>query len=148
VAIATKDGDVYTIGIISNRPESIRRLVTKLDAGGAWTVCYKAGPTGYALYWQLAKLGRACEVIPPRLVPTKVGDRVKTDRRDAERLGRCCRAGELTAVWVLDAAHEALRDLVRAREAARQDQLKPRHRLGKFLLRHGRRPPQKMRART
>jgi transposase len=82
----------------------------------------------------------ACEVIAPSLVPTKAGDRVKTDRRDAEKLARCYRAGELTAVWVPDAAHEALRDLVRAREAAKKDQLKARHRLGKFLLRHGRRP--------
>jgi transposase len=100
------------------------------------------------LYWQLAKLERACEVIAPTLVPTKAGDRVKTDRRDAERLARCYRAGELTAVWVPDAAHEALRDLVRAREAAKQDQLRARHRLGKFLLRHGKRPPQNMRAWT
>ena len=74
------------------------------------------------------------------MVPTKAGDRVKTDRRDAEKLARCYRAGELTAVWVPDAAHEALRDLVRAREAAKKDQLRARHRLGKFLLRHGQRP--------
>jgi len=73
-------------------------------------------------------------------VPRKAGERVKTDRRDAEKLARCYRAGELTAVWVPDAAHEALRDLVRAREAAKKDQLKARHRLGKFLLRHGKRP--------
>ena len=65
---------------------------------------------------------------------------MKTDRRDAERLARCYRAGELTPVWVPDAAHEALRDLVRAREAAKQDQLRHRHQLGKFLLRHGKRP--------
>ncbi len=92
------------------------------------------------LYWQLTQLGVACGVIAPSLVPTKAGDRVKTDRRDAEKLARCYRAGELTAVWVPNAAHEALRDLVRAREAAKKDQLKARHRLGKFLLRHGRRP--------
>ena len=79
-------------------------------------------------------------MIAPSLIPTRPGDRVKTDRRDAEKLARCYRAGELTAVWVPDAAHEALRDLVRAREAAKKDQLKARHRLGKFLLRHGRRP--------
>lgn len=102
--------------------------------------CYEAGPTGYVLYWQLTQWGVACEVIAPSLVPTKAGDRVKTDRRDAEKLARCYRAGELTAVWVPDADHEALRDLVRAREAAKKDQLKARHRLGKFLLRHGRRP--------
>jgi transposase len=70
----------------------------------------------------------------------KAGDRVKTDRRDAEKLARCYRSGDLTPIWVPDAAHEALRDLVRAREAAKADQLRARHRLGKFLLRHGRRP--------
>ena len=90
----------------------------------AHQVCYEAGPTGYVLYWQLTQLGVECQVIAPSLVPTKAGDRVKTDRRDAEKLARCHRAGELTAVWVPDAAHEALRDLVRAREAAKKDQLK------------------------
>src|SRR5258708_9272426 len=86
-------------------------------------------------------MGAACEVVAPTLVPVKAGDRVKTDRRDALKLARNYRAGELTAVWVPDAEHEALRDLVRAREAAKKDQLRARHRLSKFLLRHGRRPP-------
>ena len=81
-------------------------------------ICYEAGPTGYVLYWQLTALGVPCTVVAPTLVPVKVGDRVKTDRRDALKLARCHRAGDLTAVWVPDAAHEALRDLVRAREAA------------------------------
>jgi transposase len=81
-----------------------------------------------------------CDVVAPTLVPVKAGDRVKTDRRDATKLARSYRAGDLTPVWVPDAAHEALRDLVRAREAAKKDQLRARHRLGKFLLRHGRRP--------
>jgi transposase len=119
--------------------------VKKLNAEGPWKACYEAGPTGYALYWQLEKLGIECEVIAPTLVPAKAGDRVKTDRRDAERLARSFRAGDLTAVWVPDAAHEALRDLVRAREAAKRDELRARHRLGKFLLRHGRRPSEKIR---
>jgi len=87
----------------------------------------------------------ACEVVAPTLVPVKAGDRVKTDRRDAERLARSYRAGDLTPVWVPDASHEALRDLVRARESAKKDQLRARHRLGKFLLRQGRRPPEGMR---
>ena len=94
------------------------------------------------LYWQLTELGVHCEVVAPTLVPVKAGDRVKTDRRDAEKLARCYRAGDLTAVWVPDAAHEALRDLVRARLAAKRDQLRARHRLGKFLLRQGRRAPE------
>jgi transposase len=89
-------------------------------------------------------LGVACEVVAPTLIPTKAGDRVKTDRRDAEKLARCYRAGDLTPVWVPDPAHEALRDLVRAREDAKQDQQRARQRLGKFLLRHGWRPPQEI----
>ena len=94
----------------------------------------RPGPTGYVLYWQLSELGVKCDVVAPTLVPVKAGDRVKTDRRDAEKLARCYRAGDLTAVWVPDAAHEALRDLVRARGAAKKDQLRARHRLAKFLL--------------
>jgi len=90
----------------------------------------------------------ACEVVAPTLVPKKAGERVKTDRCDAEKLARCHRAGELTPVWVPDAAHEALRDLIRAREAGKKDQLRARHRLSKFLLRHGRRPPTGMKAWT
>lgn len=148
VAVAKPRGEVRSLGMIANRPESVKRLVKKLSAEGFWKACYEAGPTGYALYWQLVELGIECEVIAPTLVPTKAGDRVKTDRRDAERLARSFRAGDLTAVWVPDAAHEALRDLVRARQAAKQDELRSRHRLGKFLLRHGRRPPDKMRAWT
>jgi transposase len=140
VAVAEAGGEVRSLGVVPNRWESIRKLVHKLGAVQHLRACYEAGPTGYVLYWQLTQLGVACEVIAPSLVPTKAGDRVKTDRRDAEKLARCYRAGELTAVWVPNAAHEALRDLVRAREAAKKDQLKARHRLGKFLLRHGRRP--------
>ena len=140
VAVAEVGGEVRSLGVIPNRLESIRKLVGKLGPVKHLKACYEAGPTGYVLYWQLTQLGVACEVIAPTLVPTKAGDRVKTDRRDAEKLARCYRAGELTAVWVPDAAHEALRDLVRAREAAKKDQLRARHRLGKFLLRHGWRP--------
>ena len=140
VAVAESGGEVRSHGVIPNRLESVRRLIGKLGPAKHIKACYEAGPTGYVLYWQLTQLGVACEVIAPSLVPTKAGDRVKTDRRDAEKLARCYRAGELTAVWVPDERHEALRDLVRAREAAKKDQLKARHRLGKFLLRHGRRP--------
>ena len=96
-------------------------------------MCYEAGPTGYVVYWQLTALGVNCEVVAPTLVPVKAGDRVKTDRRDAMKLARSDRAGDLTAVVVPDAAQEALRDSVRAREAAKEDQLRARHRLGKFL---------------
>jgi len=148
VAESGRDGEVRSLGVIPNRTESIRKLVKKLRPHGQLRACYEAGPTGYALYWQLTELGVRCEVIAPTLVPVKAGDRVKTDRRDAEKLARCYRAGDLTPVWVPDAAHEALRDLVRARLAAKQDQLRARNRLSKFLLRHGRRVPVGMRAWT
>src|SRR3989449_1704235 len=141
VAVAEPGGEVRSLGMVPNRPESIRKLVKKLGPVESLRVCYEAGPTGYVVYWQLTALGVPCEVVAPTLVPTKAGDRVKTDRRDAAKLARSYRAGDLTPVWVPDAAHEALRDLVRAREAAKRDQLRARHRLQKFLLRHGCRPP-------
>jgi transposase len=148
VAVAEQGGEVRSVGKIPNRLESIRKMVRKLGPVKDLRVCYEAGPTGYVLYWQLTQLGVDCQVIAPSLVPTKAGDRVKTDRRDAEKLARCHRGGELTAVWVPTAEQEALRDLVRAREAAKKDQLKARHRLGKFLLRHGRQRPEGVKAWT
>jgi transposase len=148
VAAAEPTGEVRSVCEIPNRIESIRKLVKKLGPVEQLRVCYEAGPTGYVVYWQLTALGVRCEVVAPTLVPVKPGDRVKTDRRDALKLARSYRAGDLTPVWVPDAAHEALRDLVRAREAAKKDQLRARHRLGKFLLRHGRRPSPPIKAWT
>ena len=142
VAVAEEDGTVRSLGTIPNERAAVERMVRKLGDKAPLRVCYEAGPCGYVLYWQLTKLGIACTVVAPTLIPVKAGDRVKTDRRDAEKLARCHRSGDLTAVWVPDAEHEALRDLVRAREAATKDQLRARHRLGKFLLRHGKRRPQ------
>src|SRR5437867_1506386 len=141
VAVAERDGEVRPLGILPHRPDAVTKLIRKLGPREHLRACYEAGPCGYVLYWQLTKLGVHCDVVAPTLVPTKPGDRVKTDRRDAAKLARCYRAGDLTPVWVPDAAHEALRDLVRAREAAKGDQLRARHRLGKFLLRRGIRPP-------
>ena len=141
IVVAEATGEVRTLGTVPNRPEAVRRLVRKLGSPEQLRVCYEAGPTGYVLYWQLIGLGVHCDVVAPSLIPTKAGDRIKTDRRDAEKLARSYRAGDLTPVWVPDAEHEALRDLVRAREAAKKDQLRARHRLGKFLLRHGRYRP-------
>ncbi len=137
VAVAEPGGEVRALGAIPYREESVRRLIRKLGPAKRLRVCYEAGPHGYGLYWLLTKLGVHCDVVAPTLVPVKSGDRVKTNRRDAEKLARCYRSGDLTAVWVPDAAHEALRDLVRAREVAKKDQLRARHRLGKFLLRRG-----------
>jgi transposase len=141
VAVAEQGGEVRSLGVIPNRGEPIRKLIKRLGPAEELRFCYEAGPTGYVVYWQLAALGAQCEVVAPTLVPVKSGERVKTDRRDALKLARNYRAGELTPVWVPDAAHEGLRDLVRAREAAKKDQLRARHRLGKFLLRHGKRSP-------
>jgi transposase len=148
VAIAEPGGEVRSLGTIANRAESMRKLLKKLGPAEHLRACYEAGPTGYVLYWQLTELGVECEVIAPTLVPVKAGDRVKTDRRDALKLARSYRAGDLTPVWVPDPGSEALRDLVRAREAAKQDQLRARHRLSKFLLRTGQRPAQGMKAWT
>jgi transposase len=142
VAVAEPNGEVRSIGTIPNRFESVRKLVQKLGPTHNVRACYEAGPTGYILYWQLTALGVACEVVAPTLVPIKTGDRIKTDRRDALKLARCYRAGDLTPVWVPTPAHEALRDLVRTREDAREDQQRARQRLGKFLLRHGWKPPE------
>jgi transposase len=146
IAVAEVDGEVRSVGTIPNTSDAVRRAIKKLGPVEALQVCYEAGPLGYVLYWLLTGIGVHCDVIAPTLIPKRAGDRIKTDRRDAERLARCYRAGDLTPVWVPDAAHEALRDLVRAREAAKKDQLRARHRLGKFLLRHGRRPPKETKA--
>lgn len=142
IAVAVAEGrkQVRSLGTIANRPEAIRRLLGKLGKLSEIRACYEAGPTGYALYWQLTQLGVQCEVIAPSLMPMKAGDRIKTDRRDAERLARSYQAGDLTPVWVPDSQHEALRDLVRAREACKADQLRSKHRLKKYLLRYGQRP--------
>jgi transposase len=134
IAVAEKDGTVHSVGTIPNRADAVRRAVKKLESGGKLQVCYEAGPCGYGIYWQLAEMGIECDVVAPTLIPVKTGDRVKTDRRDAEKLARLLRSGDLTAVWVPDPEQQALRDLVRARHAAKRDQLRHRNRLGKFLL--------------
>jgi transposase len=144
-AVAEIGGEVRSLGTVPNRPEPLRKLLRRLGRRDQLRVCYEAGPTGYGLYWLLTGWGIQCDVVAPSLVPSKPGDRVKTNRRDAEKLARSHRAGDLTPVWVPDADHEALRDLLRAREVAKSDQLRARHRLSKFLLRQDRRPPKGMR---
>src|SRR3954451_16243304 len=111
VAVAEdgRQGEVRYLGEIGADKESVRRLVAKLGKrhGRRLHFCYEAGPTGYGLYRQLVELGHECMVVAPSLIPRKPGDRVKTNRRDAQQLARLLRAGELTAVWVPDEAHEA-----------------------------------------
>jgi transposase len=139
VAEPGRRGEVRYLGEIDTSPEAVRKLVTRLAAKhGRLHVCYEAGPTGYGLYRQVVALGHACTVVAPSLVPRKPGDRVKTNRRDAVSLARLLRAGELTAVWVPDEAHEAMRDLVRAREAAVEDLRRKRQAISSLLLRRGR----------
>ena len=92
VAVAEPDGTVRSVGVIPNRPESIRKLVKRLGSPEQLRACYEAGPTGYVIYWQLTALGVRCEVVAPTLVPVKAGDRVKTDRRDAALLHESSRA--------------------------------------------------------
>ena len=117
----------------------MEKLIGKLtDRYEKLCVCYEAGPTGYGLYRQICALGHDCTVVAPSLIPRRPGERIKTNRRDAVTLARLFRAGELTSVWVPDAVHEAVRDLVRAREVASRDLRKKRQQQLSFLLRHGR----------
>lgn len=138
IAEAGRSGEVRYLGEIENTPEATRRLVSKLSAKyQRLTFCYEAGPTGYGLHRWITDLGHDCMVVAPSLIPTKPGDRVKTNRRDAINLVRLLRAGELTAVWVPGEEHEAMRDLVRARDAAVNDLRAKRQRVTSFLLRYG-----------
>jgi transposase len=123
---------------ISADDESVRRLIARLDDPAQVWACYEAGPTGYELARTLRRVGIRCEVIAPSLIPTRQGDRVKTDKRDARRLAVLFRASQLTSVRVPTVAEEAVRDLCRARADMVIDRTRARHRLGKFLLRHGR----------
>jgi transposase len=123
---------------IANDPRQIRRLFERLLSAGPVAACYEAGVSGYDLQRQLTALGVDCSVIAPALTPRRPGQHVKTDRRDAAQLVRLFRAGELTAILVLDEAEEAVRDLVRCRDDVRRDVLRWRHRLLKLLARHGR----------
>lgn len=123
---------------IPNAPSALEALVRRLQPRGPRAFVYEAGPCGYEVQRQLTALGQPCAVIAPALTPRRPGDRVKTDRRDAEKLARWYRAGELTVIRVPSRAEEAARDLVRAREDVVADRLRARHRLGKFLLRQGR----------
>src|SRR5262245_32669738 len=124
---------------VPNEPQAIRRLVRQLEreAPGAVRVFYEAGPCGYALQRQMATARVNCEVVAPALIPRKPGERVKTNRRDARKLGDLGRAGLLTAVQPPTRDDEAVRDLARARDDAREDLQRCRHRLGKLLLRRG-----------
>jgi len=138
VAEAGRSGDVRFLGEIDNTASATARLVRKLAGKyGRVSFCYEAGPTGYGLYRQITGMGQTCVVVAPSLIPKKAGDRVKTNRRDALGMVTQFRAGELTAVWVPDPRHEAMRDLARARGAAVEDLRRKRQHISSFLLRLG-----------
>ena len=126
---------------VANEPAALRRMVRKVVREGAGEVrfCYEAGVCGYSLQRQIEAAGKAvsCVVVAPSLIPRKPGERIKTDRRDARKLAELLRAGLLTEVCPPTPEDEAVRDLVRAREDAKQDLTRCRHRLGKLLLRRG-----------
>ena len=138
VAEESKRAEVREHGEIANTPAALTRLLGKLGGPGVeLNVCYEAGPCGYGIQRQVAAAGHSCAVVAPSLIPQRPGDRIKTDHRDAVKLARLHRAGELTPVWVPDSAHEAMRDLVRARLAAVRSLRHARQQLSGFLLRHG-----------
>jgi transposase len=134
-----RNGEVRFIGAIPNTSLDVAKLARRLaKEGHRLEFCYEAGPCGYGLYRQLIDLGHQCTVVAPSLIPTRPGDRIKTDRRDSQRLAILHRSGDLTAVWVPDAVHEAMRDLVRARIDAAMQLMRARQQLLSFLLRHSR----------
>ena len=140
IVVAVADSDGSPPVVVAEIPHDIGRLLKelrKLGKTGELRCCYEAGPTGFGLYRALRAAKIACDVIAPSLVPKQSGDRVKTDARDARRLARFLRSGDLTPVHVPDAATEAMRDVERSREDAKNAERIARHQLSKFLLRNG-----------
>lgn len=140
IAVAEQGRDAAReVGTFPSDWVSLEKQLRRLSVGFTLKLCYEAGPTGFELHRRLVEAGYDNQVIAPSLIPKKPGERIKTDRRDAAKLARCLRAGDLTAVYVPDEDTEALRDLERARDAAKKAETTSKHQLSKFLLRHGRR---------
>ena len=142
IVIAVAENGVEPAKVLAGIPYDVSQLLKrlrKLRSAASVRCCYEAGPSGYELYRALKQTGIFCIVVAPSLIPIKSGNRVKTDRRDARTLAHFLRSGDLTAVWVPDEATEAMRDLERARGAAKKTERVARHQLDKFLLRHARR---------
>ncbi|WP_295539485.1 IS110 family transposase [uncultured Thiohalocapsa sp.] len=143
IAVAVAEpgrGEPIYRGEIANTPKKIEKLLAQLSeayGGGVLLFCYEAGPCGYGLYRQLIGSGHDCQVVAPSLIPKKAGERIKTDRRDALKLARLLRSGDLTAVWIPDQEQERMRDLSRARDDLKAQERKARQQLNAFLLRHG-----------
>jgi len=125
---------------IANMRKTVEKLIERLSRefdGALLLFCYEAGPCGYGLHRQIIGTGHDCEVVAPSLIPKKPGERIKTDRRDALKLARLLRAGELTGIWVPDEEQEAMRDLCRARDDMKSQERKACQQLNAFVLRHG-----------
>ena len=143
IAIAVAEpgrGEPSYRGEIANTPKKVEKLIAKLSEaydGGLLLFCYEAGPCGYVLYRQILASGHDCQVVAPSKIPKAPGERIKTDRRDALKLARLLRSGDLTAVWVPDQEQELMRDLSRARDDMKSQERKARQQLNAFLLRHG-----------
>mgnify|MGYP003390269268 FL=1 len=140
IAEGERNGEVRSQGSIPNTREAVSRLVKRvIDRHGSAEFVQEAGPCGYGLHRLLEDLGQTSRVVAPSRTPKRPGERVKNDTRDAFKLARLLRAGELEFIWVPDSIHEAVRDLVRARQAASFDVRKARQRIQSFLLKHNRR---------
>ena len=143
IAIAVAEpgrGEPIDRGEIANTPKKVAKLIAKLSEaydGGLLLFCYEAGPCGYVLYRQLIASGHDCQVVAPSRIPKAAGERIKTDRRDALKLARLLRSGDLSAVWVPDQEQERMRDLSRARDDLKAQERTARQQLNAFLLRHG-----------
>ncbi len=141
VAESGRDGKVYSYGKISNSLHAVDKLIVRLRKQYGKDVrlsfCYEAGPCGFVLVRRLLQLGHDCIVVAPSKIARKPGDKVKTDKRDAEKLAKAHQAGSLDAIYIPEATDEAIRDLCRARTDAVDDQRRARQRLKAFLLQHG-----------
>jgi transposase len=144
VAVAEADGSApELVATVPGDTKAVLKQLKKMGSSAQLRCCYEAGPTGLGLHRALTAAGISCVVVAPSLVPQKSGDRVKTDRRDAAKLARFLRSGDLTPIHVHDEASEAMRDLERARDDAKNAERVARQQLSKFLLRHGRSYPGK-----
>jgi transposase len=141
LALGGRNGELRDYGAITNDLHALEKLLARLrQAHGPEAVirvCYEAGPCGFGIARRLRQLGVDCMVIAPSMTPTRSGDRIKTDRRDARKLARLLRSGELTAIYIPEPTDEAIRDLCRARTDAVEDRRRARQQLKALLLRHG-----------
>ena len=139
IAEAGRDGEVRFYGGIPNTSDALDRLLRKLDQKyEGIEFVYEAGPCGYGIARHIVGKGHECRVTAPSRMPKKPGERIKNDHRDATQLARLLRAGELSFVWIPDETHEAIRDLVRARQSATFDVRRGRQHIQSYLLKYGR----------